>query len=73
MCLYVFPTFLVENTSICSTWCDHIKGENGDDNTNGSWVGLIQQCEDPECLSATAQSQASGAAEEDAASVLLRS
>ena len=53
--------------------CNHIKGKNGNNNTNGSWVELIQQYEDPECLSATAQSQARGAAEEDAASVLLRS
>lgn len=70
--LYVFSTFLVESTSVCATCVIHIKGKNGN-NTTDSWVELTQQYEDPECLSATAQSQASGAAEEDAASVLLHS
>ena len=45
--------------------CNHIKDKNGN-NTNDSRVELIQQYEDPECLSATTQSRASGAAEEGA-------
>ena len=47
--------------------CDHIKDKNGNNNnTNDSRVELIQQYEDPECLSATTRSRASGAAEEGA-------